>query len=1014
VRHPQSFQAFLLFFLLPFFVGLQFWAGGSAAQTAAEDARQADFFAQQVEPILRKNCYECHSHQSTPLEGGLALDWKSGWVQGGDRGPAIVPGNPAESLLIKAVSHQDESLQMPEQKLNEQDLAVLVQWVRAGAWDNREVKPVDGDSRNWWSLRPLLNSPVPTVAIGQSTQDSSANPIDAFIAARLAESGLRRSARAEPRELLRRLYYDLIGLPPTAEAVDDFSKDPSQPAYEAIVDQLLASPRYGERWARYWMDTIHFAESHGYEHDVGRDNAWPYRDYLINVLNRDIDWSTFIRQQLAVDYFDPSATDLIPALGFLGAGTYDHSTYSTGPVTFDYMDRDDLLNQTMAAFTSTTANCARCHSHKFDPIPQEDYYALQAVFSGVLKGDITFDSDPATHTERKRLTALNEAAKSRDASLLLHPARNDVLQPWLQGKLNSAVWAELKPNSFISANGATLTRGQDGVILASGVNPNVDTYTLTASRAKGSVLSALRLDVFPHESLPAQGPGRCQNGNLHLSEISIVVFESDSSAGTELKVVRATADFNQVGWGIQRAIDGDDTTAWGIHPQVGMPHYAILELAEPYKFSSDSQVTVVLKQLHGSSHLLGAFRLSTTNAATGELMALPQEIDAALSVPPAERTPEQLLTLVARAFEDNTSAQLTKLPPVSRVYAAGTTVEIPIGNGKYQTGKISSPKIVNLLQRGDIDKPQQSVAPGALSVLDSLPARFSLSSAAESERRAALANWITHPDNVLTWRSVVNRVWHYHFGRGLCATPSDFGRMGDKPSHPELIDWLAVWFRDQSGQSLKQLHRLIVTSQTYQQCSQPSEQAQQVDSDNRLLWRQNCLRLDADAFRDSVLVVAGQLDASVGGPSIQQFKQSPGPQSTPVLDYTLYDWSSPGANRRSIYRYVWRGIPDPLMNSLDFPDLGLLSPTRGVSASPLQSLSLLNNPFVLHFTQAMADEIKTESPELVEQVRQAVRRVFCRNPEAAELELMVQYAGRHGVAALCRMLLNSNEFLFVP
>jgi Protein of unknown function (DUF1553)/Protein of unknown function (DUF1549)/Planctomycete cytochrome C len=1002
MRYTRSFPSLVLLFL---FSADQFFTASTSTAQAAND--EAEFFAQRVEPIFREHCYGCHSHASTPLEGGLALDWKSGWVKGGDRGPAIVPGKPEESLLIKAVSHQDESLRMPDEKLSDQELDTLKQWVRDGAWDNREVKPIAGDVRDWWSLRPLVSPPIPTASI-------SDNPIDAFVGAKLAEAGLTSSPRAEPRELLRRLYLDLIGLPPTADAVDQFTRDPSQQAYEAIVDQLLASQHYGQRWARHWMDTIHFAESHGYEHDVGRDNAWPYRDYLIDALNRDLDWSTFIRQQIAVDYFEPQATNLIPALGFLGAGTFDLSTYSTGPVTFDYIDRDDMLNQTMAAFNSVTANCARCHAHKFDPIPQEDYYALQAVFSGVLKGDVAYDADVTTSQERKRLTSLHEAAKSRDVSLLQHPARDEVLTKWLQGRSNATVWRELKPSSFVSASGATLIRGNDGVILASGTNPPVDTYTLTGFAAKGSVLSALRLDLFAHESLPFQGPGRCENGNLHLSEVSVVAFEPESSAGKNLKIVSATADFNQEGWGIERAIDGDDTTAWGIYPQVGKPHYAIFELVEPHTCTSDSQITVMLKQLHGGSHLLGAFRLSTTSAAAAEVSALPPELEAALSVPSEDRSMEQQLALTARAFEESTATQLAKFPPPSRVYAVGSVVEIPSGNGKYQTAQISSPKLVNVLQRGEIDKPKQVVAPGALSTLEPLPARFALTSAAEPERRAALANWIADHDNVLTWRSVVNRVWHYHFGAGLCNTPSDLGRMGDEPSHSELIDWLAVWFRDQAGQSLKQLHRLIVTSQTYQQSSRYNEQAQQVDSANQLLWRQNALRLDADLFHDSVLFVAGQLDDTMGGPSVQQFKQSPGPQSTPVLDYTVYDWSSPGANRRSIYRYVWRGIPDPLFNSMDFPDLGLLSPTRGTSASPLQSLALLNNAFVLHFSQAMAEQIQQESPELPEQARQAVRRVFCRNPSTEELELMAGYAERHGLAALCRVLMNSNEFLFVP
>ncbi len=976
----------------------------------AEDP--AEFFHQKVEPLLREHCYECHSHESGEMEGGLALDWKSGWATGGDRGPAIIPGKPDASLLIRAIRHSDAELMMPEEKLADEQIETLVQWVRDGAFDDRIVEPKQSDSLEWWSLKPLVSPAIPT---GRTVEGPvEPHPIDAFVAARLVAAGLTPSPPAEPRELIRRLYLDLVGLPPSPEDVAQFVADPSPEAYCRLVDTLLDSPRYGERWARHWFDTIHFADSHGYEHDVGRDHAWPYRDYVINAFNRDTPWPTFIRHQLAVDYFEPEATDLIPALGFLGAGTFDFSTYSTGPVTFDYLDRDDMLTQTMAAFVSTTANCARCHAHKFDPITQEDYYALQAVFAGILKGDIRYDADAHTAAERRRWVALRDAAIRRDPTVLLTESTQQLVDEWLAQRGPGATWTPLGPQSFVSSGGATLTRNAAGIIVAGGPLPETDDYILTAAPPQGRI-SALRLDLFPHESLPMQGPGRCQNGNLHLSEVVVTVFQPGAPAGKPVPIARATADFNQDEWTIEHALDGNSKTAWGIHPAEGQPHHAVFEFTEPLELAQGAVLTITLRQLHGSSHLIGAFRFAISDAPSHQVAALPDRVQQALNTVSTDRTSEQQLTLAAHVVNAAVESELARLPRQATVYAAGPSVAIPTGNGTTQSASIATPKVVHVLNRGDIGQPREVAEPGALSALQHAPARFTESShGSEALRRAALAEWIAHPNNSLTWRSAVNRVWHFHFGRGLCDTPSDFGRMGGTSSHPELIDWLAVWFRDQAHGSLKPLHRLIVTSRTYQQSSQMRDDAVALDADNRLLWRQNSLRLDADAYRDSVLVVSGRIDFAMGGPAVQHFQQSPGPQLTPNLDYTLYDWSSPGAGRRSIYRCVWRGIPDPLMAALDFPDLGLLTPVRGFSASPLQALALYNNHFILFHCDALARRASAHTNDVDQQIRLVTQLAYGRDPSEAELLSFRSHLAQHGLAALCRVILNSNEFLFVP
>lgn len=993
--------------------GLMIWFVFGVAATAVGIADEpADYFHQKVEPILRMHCYECHSHQSGQMESGLALDWKSGWTVGGDRGPAIIAGRPEASLLIRAIEHQDDDLKMPDEKLDAADIDVLVQWVRQGAFDDRVAAPTSAGDEPWWSLKPLVAVPIPQT-IG-STSGSHANPIDSFIVEKLSASGLSLSPEATPRTLIRRLYFDLIGLPPSPDEVAFFEADPSDAAYGRLVDQLLASERYGERWARHWFDTIHFADSHGYEHDVGRDHAWPYRDYVINALNRDVPWSTFIRQQLAVDHFEPEASHLTAALGFLGAGTYDHSTYITGPVTFDYLDRDDMLTQTMAAFVSSTANCARCHTHKFDPITQEDYYALQAVFSGVVKGDIRYDADTGVAAERRRLTAMIDAAKRDDVDAFDSSHCQELVANWIANYESGAQWSDLEVLSFVSIEGAILTRQDDGAVLASGISPDTDTYVVSATTSL-SRITALRLDVLPHDTLPANGPGRCHNGNLHLSEAMVTAFLPGEKSGKNITISQVTADFNQTEWGVHRAIDGDPKTAWGIHPAVGQPHHAVFQFFEPLDLPEGSLLTVTLKQLHGGAHLIGAFRLSATDSPAARTIALPNDVENALKVDASERTEQQNHIIAKHVIEIAAQTRLSQLPAQATVYAAAASVDIPLGSGKTQPASIPSPKVVHLLQRGDINKPKEAVPPGAISALTHLPSRFTETlSQSEPTRRAALANWIAHRDNVLTWRSAVNRVWHYHFGRGLCDTPNDLGRMGGVVSNPALIDWLAIWFRDDAQGALKKLHRLIVTSKTYRQSSANRDDCLAIDADNRLLWHQNHQRLDADSYRDFVLAVSGRIDFSMGGPAIQHFHQSPGAQLTPKLDYGAYDWASPESSRRSIYRFVWRGIPDPLMSALDFPDLGLLTPKRSSSISPLQALALFNNQFVLYQSQSMAQQIADQSNNIDEQVVEATKRVYQRSISATEQDEFRNFVNMHGLAAFCRLLLNSSEFLYIP
>jgi hypothetical protein len=968
------------------------------AVLAAEEA-VVERFRAEVEPILRDRCLECHSHAGGKMKGGLTLDARSGWEQGGDGGPAVVPGNPEASLLMRMVRWEDEDHQMPpDGKLPEGEIAVLERWVREGAVDPRVAEVAGGKDGGWWSLRPLVVPAVP----------GAGHPVDVFIGKALAEQGLEFSGEAGRTALVRRLHFALHGLPPQLEDVSAWPEDASG-GWEGLVDRLLASPRYGERWARHWFDVIHFADSHGFEHDVKRENAWRFRDYVIGAFNGDTPWPRFVREQLAADVFYPEESQLTAALGFLGAGTYDMSAAGTALMSFEYLDRDDLVTQTMSAFASTTANCARCHAHKFDPVSQEDYFALQAVFAGIGKGDLEYDADPQVAAERKRWTALRGAVERRDAGVLLAAGQEEVVASWEAARGGGVVaWTVLRPEVFGAGDGVVLRRLADESLLASGALPDKDVTVVTVASGVREV-SGFRLDLLPDESLPAQGPGRPANGNVHLSEFEVRLYREGAAEPERLALAEAFSGFSQDSFGIAGSIDGKAETSWAIHPREGQSHAAVFVLSRPLVVEPGDRLQFTLRQLQGGAHLLGRWKLSAAGGERESLTLLPDGVVAALAVPRGERSEAQRLEVAAHVLGEWAAVRLAGLPAPVAVWAAGRAARNERGVITY-----GEPREIRVLRRGELDKPGAVVKPGALSAVPGLPGRFALADGVpEGLRRAALADWLVDPGNPLSWRSIVNRVWHYHFGRGLCDTPGDFGRMGGEPSHPELLDWLTVWFRDEAKGSLKALHRLIVTSRTWKQASLERSRGLAVDPENRFLWRMNRQRLDADAYRDAVLVVSNRLDPAVGGPGIEHFAKSPGPQSTPKLDYTAYDWTGPGAGRRSIYRVVWRGIADPFMEALDFPELGLTAPVRGFSASPLQSLALLNNEFVLRHSEALGQRAETGGLTAVERVRAMFRQVLLREPDAVELEAMTGLVERHGLAAAARVLINASEFQFL-
>lgn len=882
----------------------------------------------------------------------------------------------------------------------------------------------------WWSLRPLRHPRVMSLTPGLSPPHPL-NPIDAFVGQKLAEQRLTPAPSADRRTLIRRVVFDLIGLPPSPEDVEEFIADPREDAYERLVDRLLASPHFGERWARHWMDVAHYAESHGHDQDRPRPTAWPYRDYLIRSFNDDKPYSQFVAEQVAGDALFPNDPQAVVATGFLATGPFDESSLQSIQDDTDdrriaqYLDRDDMVTTVMSTFVSTTVHCARCHDHFFDPITQADYYALQAVFAGVDKGERTYDADPELGRRRQALRA--ELARLRGLKgqadpLLLTAAAQELAVTWeAKQAATPSVWQTLEPVEVKSAEGSTLTKQPDGSVLASEKRPEKDTYTLTF-RTPLRGITALRLEVLADDSLSKRGPGRQDNGNLHLSEFKVFATPDGQSLAIDAKSLvlkNPRADFNQDGWTIAHTIDGNPGSAWGIYPRVGEDHRAVYEFAQPVAFDGGTVLTVVLEQLHGGGHLIGRPRISVTTATEslaldGEL--IPAEINALLKKPITERSDLERAELARYVRQTQVERDLVALPTPQMIFAA---------SGEMKTDTLLPPskrpvRMVHLLTRGDIKQAKEVAQAGSLTCVEGLAARFELANAAdEAARRAALANWLTDRRNVLTWRSIANRIWHHHFGRGLCDTPNDLGQMGGKPTHPELLDWLAMELIGDSKSeisnlaSLKRLHRLIVTSATYRQSSQHNEHNAAIDGDNRFLWRMNRTRLDAESVRDALIATTGKLDRRMGGESVKQFIETPGIHVTPNVDYANFDPDRPENGRRSVYRFLFRTLPDPLMETLDFADSSQLTAVRNSSVTALQALSMLNNPFVVRQSEHLAERASQASGDLDHQISAAVRLVQQRAPTDRERTVLTDYARQHGLPNACRVLLNSNEFLFV-
>jgi hypothetical protein len=872
-----------------------------------------------------------------------------------------------------------------------------------------------GGTSPWWSLTPLTRPPIPMMPGGAK---GTGNPIDAFVVSTLGQKGLHLSPEADRRTLIRRLYFDLIGLPPSPQAIDAFVQDARPDAYERLVEELLASPRYGERWARHWLDVVHYGETHGYDKDQPRPNAWPYRDYVIRSFNEDKPYSRFIEEQVAGDVLFPGTRDGVEALGFIAAGPWDLIGHAEVPETkidgkvARHLDRDDMVGNTLQTFNSLTVQCAQCHDHKFDPISQEDYYSLQAVFAAVDRTDKKYDVDPAVARQRREGEDRHAMLVARQKSL------NDRIvarggEPLAE--LDRLLAAVSKSGNVSDAFGyhSNIEKQQDvvkwvqvdlgrSVSLGSVVlHPCKDDFNNIGDGFGFPVRFRVELSEDPEFQQSVTVVADRTREDVPNPRIQPLGFDAGGKAGRYLRITATKLAPRQDDY-IFALAELSALTADGKNAAAGAAVASLDSIEAPARWRR-SNLTDGWYPGVAESHGRTAVELQQQRAQLLAQLTTPGEREELQSL-------ERDLTTV--------KAALAALPPQSTVYIAA----VHKGSGAFVgTGASGGkPRPIHLLSRGNVVKPGREVGPGTLSCLSSLPSRFELPpDHSEGDRRAALARWLTRPDNPLTWRSIVNRVWQYHFGRGLVETPNDFGRMGSLPTHPELLDWLAVEFRD-GGQSLKALHHRIVTSATYRQISgiptaaasnSPSK-GEELDADNRYLWRQNRRKLEAEAVRDSVLAVAGRLDLRMGGPSFRDFVIER-PEHSPHYQYHLHDPEDPTTHRRSIYRFIVRSQQQPFLTVLDCADPSMQVGRRNESLSPLQALSLLNNGFMLAMSKQFAHRVEAGGGDLAEQVRRGHLEAVGRLPSASEEAVLVGYARDFGLPNYCRLLFNLNEFAFV-
>jgi mono/diheme cytochrome c family protein len=953
---------FLSLILLTFLSGILFADDKPEIPPAAK--KEVDF-VRDIKPLFKDHCIKCHGPNKQ--RGEFRVDNKTDALKGGESfAPAIIPGNGADSPLVKFTAGVVESMQMPpegEKKLSKDDIGLLRAWIDQGAkWPDEPQKK--DDVAGHWSFQPLKR---PAVPVANSAWER--NPIDPFIGAKLkaadardpiiSPNGLNPSTEADSVTLIRRVTFDLLGLPASPVQLAEFLADVRPDAYERLTDRLLASPHFGERWARHWLDVIKFAESDGFETNQPRPNAWPYRDYVVRAFNDDKPFNEFLFEQLAGD-----TIGIDEATGFLVAGAFDR-VKSPDPALTAQQRADelhDMVSTTSSAFFGLTVGCARCHNHKFDPISHADYYSMRAVFSGVQHGERPLK--PVDFEQRKQNS---ESLRTRLAMI--------------DQELN-----QFEPLAFVAENGSSKfdpARRRDSVQRQANIerfHPTKARFIrFTVEATTGSEPCLDELEVFESVSIPG-----AMTRNVALSSLGTLATSSSNLPGFEIHQLAFINDGrygNSASW-----ISNEPERGW-----------VMLEFVEPVEidrivWSRDRPENGQFQDRIPTKYRIeaGLTKETLQVVATSE-DRLPFGTKSS-SLPTFTGLSDAETQVARRLMTERESLrqQLQSLSTSAVIYA----------------GRFSTPEPTFRLHRGDPMQPKEISYPGGLVSIGST-LRLG-DDAADSDRRRALAEWIISSDHPLTSRVMANRIWQYHFGQGIVATSSDFGRNGVPPSHPELLDWLAHETR--SNTSPKRMHRLMVTSATYRQSSAIRSDAMLVDASTRLLWRYPPRRLEAESIRDAILAVSGNLDDRMYGPGFDLFEAN----TNYVKVYNSKRELGPAEWRRMVYQSKPRMQLDEIFGQFDCPDAGQIAPKRTSSITALQALNLLNSRFIVKQSSQFSSRLREESGnDPAVQVRRAFQLAFLREPTDEETSAAVQLIQSHGLEAFCRATLNANEFLFV-
>jgi hypothetical protein len=971
-------------------------AEGDARLLPPPAARKINF-TKDLQWLFAERCFDCHGDKKQ--ESGLRLDGHEFALKGGDHGPAFVPGKSADSLMVQLLAgvHADIA-RMPrkKEKFTAAQIGLVRAWIDQGAEWEGGASAGHSTATNHWAFKPPVRPTPPETKIKHSAR----NPIDAFILARLEQEKLKPSPEADKITLLRRLSLDLIGLPPTPEEVDAFLADKSPQAYEKQVERLLASPHYGERWARHWLDAARYADSDGFEKDKPR-SIWPYRDWVINALNRDVPYDQFIIEQIAGDQLPYATQEQIVATGFLRnamlneEGGVDPEQFRTEGL----FDRMDAIGKSVLGLT---IQCAQCHNHKFDPISQEEYYRLFAF----LNND--HEATTIAYPPQEQMLVANLTRQMRDLEAGLRhttPDWEERMNQWEDAaKDNQPEWVPLR---IVNAgdNSARYYYYEDGSIRAAGYAP-----TKWTSHFKGTnqlpFIGAIRVEQLTDPNLPANGPGRSLKGMSALTEFKVEATDAQNPTNkVTVKFVSATADFSnpekelepefgdrsgkkRVYGPVAYAIDGKDDTAWGIDAGPGrrnVARQAAFILETPLAFSNGVVLDFRLQQNHGGAnsddnqnHNLGRFRISVTTATNAVANPIPANVRTIFNTPHAQRSPAQTAAVFSywRTTVPEFSEANKNIEALWQQWPEGaSTLTLAARQGAAPDDTL---RATRLFKRGDWLKPGNEVAFGVPSFLHPLAPDADGS-------RLTLAKWLVDDESPTTARTLVNRVWQTYFGTGLVESPEDFGTRCEAPSHPKLLDWLACEAMDR-GWSLKQLHRLIVTSATYRQSSRVTPQLYAKDTYNRLLARGSRLRVEGEIVRDIALAASGLLNPEIGGRSV--FPPAPDFLFQPPASYGPKTWkedTGPERYRRGLYVFKFRSVPYPMLQTFDAPNGDFSCVRRLRSNTPLQALVSLNEPTFMECAQALARKTLAEGGKTdAERINFAFRRALSRPPTASE------------------------------